>query len=390
MRRRLALVLALLVAAAGTGPCRGIPVFLADADLDDDGVVDADDVAFAEACLGTPIPEPEITPDFFTCPVVTGPPPTGCEAADVDQSGGVDALDLSLVAERLGRAVCNGSDALCGRRFDQVAYATTHNAMAATFAPYSYSILIANQCSGVPTQLADGIRALMLDIHWFQRPGEATPDLFLCHSECAFGSQRLTEGLAEVRAFLDARPGEVIAFILETNADTVGREAQIRDAFAASGLLTYVHAQAPGAPWPTLGEMVAGGDRLVVLTDDASNAGCGAAPCPWYHYLWSSFAFETPFSNQTPESFTCNDLRGEPGNDLFILNHFLTQNNGSPFLAALVNGHPTIEARARDCWSFQRQMPNFVTVDYYEIGDVTRAVDLLNYLWGQTGGVPPE
>ena len=373
------------------GPCRGLPTFLVDADLDDDGVVTSADLAAATACLGTEIGAPQIEFDTGGCPVRVGPPLTGCEAADVDRDGSVTDGDLALVAQRTGAPVCNGSEELCDRPFDQVAYATTHNAMSARFDPYDYSILISNQCSGVPAQLADGIRALMLDIHWYQPPATVAPDLYLCHSECGLGSQLLVDGLAEIRAFLDAHPGEVISFIIETNEGTSGREAQIRDAFDASGLLPYAYAQTPGAPWPTLGAMIAANQRLVVLTDDASpNAGCDAsgAPCPWYQSLWSSLAFETAFSYSKPADFSCADNRGEPGNDLFILNHFLTNNIGAPNFAQQVNYDPLLSARARECWATQNHVPNFVTVDFYEIGSVLRTANLLNYLWGRTGGAP--
>jgi hypothetical protein len=280
---------------------------------------------------------------------------------------------------------------LCGRRFDQVAYATTHNAMAARFEPYLYSPLISNQCSGVPTQLAGGIRALMLDIHFYPPPDAEEPELLLCHSDCDFGSQLLVDGLAEIRAFLDAHPAEVIAFIIETNGDTAPMEAEIRDAFAASGILSYAHEQSPGAPWPTLGEMIAANRRLVVLTDDGDRSGCDAdgAACPWYHYLWNDFAFETHFTYRSVDELSCADNRGTPGNDLFILNHFLTVNIGLPRFAQMINHDPLISRRARDCWAFHGRIPNFPTVDFYEIGSVVRTANLLNFLWGQTDGAAP-
>ena len=393
MARREAIAASLLFAfALGVGPCRGIPTFLFDADLDDDGLVTSADLAAATACLDAVIGLPETEIDAGGCPVRVGPAPTGCESADVDRSGRVTSIDVALIEERLGQPVCNGSEQLCGRRFDQVAYATTHNAMAARFEPYAYSILISNQCSGVPTQLADGIRALMLDIHLYQPAEAEAPDLYLCHAECAVGHQLLTDGLAEIRAFLDARPAEVIAFIIETSAATQGMEAEIRDAFAASGILAYAHVQTPGTAWPTLGEMVAADERLVVLTDDASpHDGCDASgtPCPWYHHLWSDFAFETHFSYKTPADFSCVDNRGTPGNDLFILNHFLTKNVGSTVLARQVNYAQLLARRTRECWEFQGHIPNFVTVDFYEIGSVLRMTNLLNYLWGQNGGTAP-
>lgn len=387
---RTPVTLLLLLLALPLGSCRGVQTFLVDADVDDDGVVSAADVAVAMDCLGAEIPlEPEVV-DAGGCPL--RPAPNACAAADVDGDRTVTPADVALVTGRLGAGVCNGSELLCGRAYDDVAYATTHNAMAARFDPYLYSPLISNQCSGVPTQLADGIRGLMLDIHLHQPPDAAFEDLYLCHSDCDFGAQLLTDGLSEVRDFLDGHPGEIVTFIIETNADTAPLEAEIRDAFVASGLAPYAHVQTPGAPWPTLGEMVAANRRLVVLTDDASpQTGCDAAgdPCPWYQYLWNGFAFETPFQARSAAEFTCSDLRGAPGDDLFILNHFLTQNIGLPRFARQVNFDPLFSRRARECWARQGQIPNFPTVDFYEIGRVVRTANLLNFLWGQGDGAGP-
>ena len=380
------------LAVVALGSCRGIPIFLLDPDVDHDGVVTEADVAIASACVGTELPLAPVTYDHGGCPLRPAPDATGCAAADVDESGRVTQLDVDAIEAQLGATVCNGAAELCGRRFDEVAYATTHNAMSARFDPYDYSIIVSNQCSGVPTQLADGIRALMLDIHYYLPPDGDVPDLYLCHADCAFGSQLLVDGLSEIRAFLDSHPGEVVSLIIETDADTGDMEDAIRDAFDAAGLVPYAWTQTPGTPWPTLGAMVASNQRLVVLTDDATpHARCDAdgVPCPWYQYLWSQLAFETPYTFSQPKNFTCADNRGEPGNDLFILNHFLTNNVGAPSYAQKVNHGFLLSRRARDCWAYQGRIPNFVTVDFYEIGDVLRTVNLLNWLWGATGGVAP-
>lgn len=390
MSSRPAAALLAVLFALPLGSCGGLQTFLVDADVDDDGVVTTADVAAVTACLGAEVPlEPEVL-DVGGCPL--RPAPNVCAAADVDGDRVVTSTDLALVTARIDALVCNGSELLCDRAYDDVAYATTHNAMAARFDPYLYSPLISNQCSGVPTQLADGIRGLMLDIHLYAPPETEVEDLYLCHSDCDFGAQLLVDGLAEVRAFLDARPAEVVTFIIETDADTAPLEAEIRDAFVASGLADYAHVQAPGAAWPTLGEMVAANRRLVVLTDDSSpQTGCNADgnPCPWYHSLWNGFAFETPFQARTAAEFVCSDLRGAPGDDLFILNHFLTQNIGQPRFARQVNFDPLLSRRARECWAYQGQIPNFPTVDFYEIGRVVRTTNLLNFLWGQGDGAGP-
>jgi len=316
---RAALALAAL-AALTTASC-GIPTFLLDLDIDDDGVVTQADVDAAIACVGTVLPTAPITYDFGGCPIRPEPDATGCAPADVDRDGQVTLGDVGAIASQLGAHFCNGATELCDRRFDQVAYATTHNAMSARFDPYDFSIVISNQCSGVPTQLSDGIRALMLDIHLWDPDGSGNADLYLCHVDCNAGAQPLVDGLVEIREFLDAHPAEVISFIIETDADTGPMEDVIRDRFIESGITAYVHVQTPGTPWPTLAEMIASNERLVVLTDDSTpHTACDAdgTPCPWYQYLWSSLAFETPFTFLRPSDFTCADNRGEPGNDLYI------------------------------------------------------------------------
>jgi hypothetical protein len=100
---------------------------------------------------------------------------------------------------------------------------------------------------------------------------------------------------------------------------------------------------------------------------------------PGYHDVWE-FAFETHFSANGPEDFTCEDNRGDPPNDLFIFNHFLTNPVASDGLAEMVNHNPLLIDRAQECASPTEldHLPNFVTVDFYDIGDVFEAVDSLN------------
>ena len=60
-------------------------------------------------------------------------------------------------------ASCNGAAALCGRRLDEVVFPGTHNSFAASEEPGWH---FANQRYGISRQLEDGIRALLLDIHF--------------------------------------------------------------------------------------------------------------------------------------------------------------------------------------------------------------------------------
>lgn len=114
------------------------------------------------------------------------------------------------IAEAQPVLLINGRADLADRRYNEVAYATTHNAMSSNQAGYIFP----NQISNMRKQLDDGIRALMLDVHL--KDGR----LALCHGLCELGSQDFVEGLIEIRGFLDERPNEVVTFILETDQAT--------------------------------------------------------------------------------------------------------------------------------------------------------------------------
>ena len=262
---------------------------------------------------------------------------------------------------------CNGNNALCDRRFDEVVYATSHNAMSNGAEGW----LAPNQTDTVPDQLDAGVRSLMLDTWYFEG------DPVLCHGgevlpgiNCdVTGMKPVADGLAELTAFLDANPNEVLSIIFESYIS----EADTAAAFTASGLIDYVHIQSPSDPWPTLRAMIEADTRLVVFTDDSG------ASLPWHLYVWDH-AWETHFSASEPADFSCAPNRGSTSNSLFIFNHFLTSPLASPALASMVNFNPFFIDRALQCQSESGDLPNFVTVDFVDIGDLMAVVNQLNGL----------
>lgn len=281
----------------------------------------------------------------------------GEEDTGVVEDAGVDTAEED-VGEPVSTTACNGWDALCERSYSEVAYATTHNGMSSVEDGW----LAANHYKGVDKQLAAGIRGLMLDAHPYL--GES----YLCHGECLAGNQLLSEGLSEIVVFLEAHPREVVTIIFESYIT----DAAMAEAFAESGLDAFVYAHpSPDAAWPTLGEMIEGGTRVVVLTDASDGS------VAWYHDVWAH-AFETHWSHATREDLSCAMNRGGAGNALFILNHFLSDPLPRPQLAEEINHNPFFEERVRECETAFGQIPNFVTVDFYTIGDVVEVVDALN------------
>lgn len=253
---------------------------------------------------------------------------------------------------------CNGHPELCGRRFDAVVFPTTHNAMSSQEAGYFFP----NQGGRMRRQLDDGVRGLMLDLH------KSDGKLLFCHSICALGSQDLVEGLVEIRAFLDENPNEVLAFLMEPSG--VSAE-EIGGAFDASGMTRYCLPHAVGAPWPTLQEMIQSNQRVVVLTDQKTGG------FPWLLPMWT-LMWDNDWSNHRESDFDCECNRGKATNDLFNLNQFIS--NPLPFAggAEVANRGEALYRRAKECWDKTGRVPNFVTVDHYEVGELFEAVDRLN------------
>lgn len=255
---------------------------------------------------------------------------------------------------------CNGDPALCGRTFDQVVYPTTHNAHSS----HEQGYLFPNQAPRLRRQLDDGVRGLMLDLH------KENGHVMFCHGPCALGSQDLVEGLVEIRRFLDENPNEVLSFLMEI----VGvSPREIEHAFDEACISRYCIEHKPGEPWPTLRQMIDRGKRVVVLTDDKTGE------VPWLLPMWR-ILWDNDWSNRTPQDFDCDCNRGKVTNDLFNLNQFLTNPLPFPGSAVIANDPDALFNRAKTCWEKTGRMPNFITVDHYEIGGLFEAVKRLNTL----------
>lgn len=255
--------------------------------------------------------------------------------------------------------VCNGHEALCDRPFDAVAYPTTHNAMSNAEERW----IAPNQTFGMWRQLEDGVRGLMLDVY------EDEGVTVLCHGYCTLGSRPLVDALVELRTFMDCHPAEVLTIIFEPHVD----EPRIAAAFEEAGLLPYLHEQPLGAPWPTLRAMAESGRRMVVFTETSERT------LAWYHHAYS-YAWDNDYANETPDDLGCEPHRGSGESSIFILNHFLTAPIAMRSLAEMVNHDPFFIEHVRRCEREAGQLPNFVTVDFYDVGDLFAVVDALNGL----------
>ena len=305
---------------------------------------------------------------------------------------------------------CNGHVELCDRRYDEVAFPAAHNAMSAADLPGWY---LPEQPTSLVGALSAGVRVLLFDTWYGQQTergvitvprdraaaeaqardqfGDATVDSalrvadaardeptgtvkpYLCHTLCELGATDFEASMAGVAAWLRANPREVVSFFIQdvvTPADTAA-------VLARTGLADQALVLRHGEDFPTLREMIDSGTRLVVLME---NTGGGED----FPYLLDGFAWvqETPYTFPTAADFTCAPNRGPADAPLFQLNHWLSGFGTLVSDAAQVNAADVLGPRARQCEAERGQIPNFVAVNYYNLGDLFGVVDELNGVGG--------
>jgi hypothetical protein len=330
----------------------------------------------------------------------------------------VGALALGLIAaavafmgsrEALPEApaftdACNGDRALCGRRVDEVVFPGAHNSMSSA----ELGWMIPNQEVASVSLLGFGIRALLFDVHYgaplgdkvrteiqdeavsrakfekaigkeavdaamrirAQMQGQPTGPRapYLCHGFCELGATPLVPMLEGVRDFLVSHPGEVLVFVIEDYVTP----AEIQEAFRASGLERFVYRGGVLPPWPTLGELVARDERVLVFGENDAHG------VPWYHPAFETIQ-ETPYKFGSPEEFSCAPNRGGTSGSLFQINHWIeTLPAPKPSNAAIVNAHDFLLARARECQKSRGKVPNIIAVDFARTGDVVGVAAEMN------------
>lgn len=291
---------------------------------------------------------------------------------------------------------CNGHAELCDRPLDEVVFAGSHNAMAAA----DRSFLSAMQDLTMTDQLEQGVRALLIDAHHWERPEDTNgfldslppetaeglrplleganpvrPGAWWCHALCRMGAQPLDDGFREIADFVKQHPNEVLVIIIE---DYVTR-GEIAASVRRVGLERFVYTpdDDPGADWPTLGEMIDADQRVVIFAEHDD----GRRDPAWYRNFYDSgYGMETPYDHQGPtqREMSCEPNRGGEGKRLFLMNHWITRGTGSRADAGIVNRHDFIVERARRCAEARGHMVNIVAVDFTSIGDLFEAVDTLN------------
>ncbi|MFT4968385.1 MAG: hypothetical protein ACI9O4_000113 [Chitinophagales bacterium] len=256
-------------------------------------------------------------------------------------------------------AQCNGMNSLCSKKYNEVAYLTTHNA----FNSAQDNFNLPNQNLNITSQLNDGVRALMIDVY------DDNGTTVVYHGFSFLGSAPLVDFLTEIKTFLDNNPNEIVSIIFESHTTAEAIEADI----IQSNLFSYLYSH--NGTWPSLQSMIYDGTRLVVFSEEDD----GSSMQTWYHYIWD-YTVETDYSANSLNDLDCDYNRGDPANDLFLLNHFVTSLAGTGLEneSLSANSNPYFLNRVQQCYQETGKFPNFIAVDFYELGDAKSVVDQLN------------
>ncbi|KAJ6614223.1 PLC-like phosphodiesterase [Mycena sp. CBHHK59/15] len=226
-------------------------------------------------------------------------------------------------------------------------------------------IVARDQEVDIPTQLGLRIRLLQAQAHMNNGV------LHFCHTSCArFDDGAVVDYLKNVKTFPDANPNEALT-LLFTNPEGASVSTVWKPAFDDAGIsaIAFIPPSLPvkQSDWPTLGSMIDSGKRVVVFLD------AGADGPDAVDFILPEFAmiWETSFSVANA-SFPCsiNRIHGTPS----AADHMRRRRT------AYLRSSPTPRG-ARPSAPGGRA-PNFVLIDFVNLGNAFAAADQLNGLSG--------
>lgn len=288
---------------------------------------------------------------------------------------------LGVPAEMLPRdnpTTCNGRPEFCTRSYSNITFVGSHDS------PFIGELPQQNQNIDIAAQLNMGIRYLQAQTHHSLIDENV---LELCHTSCLLeDGGTLAAFLGTVKSFLDANADEVVTILL-TNGDSVDI-TKFGDTFSSTGIDKYAFVPSSNplsiGDWPTLGEMISSGKRLVVFLDYGADT-------TKVNYILDEFAyyFETPYDVTDSSFSTCNIDRpsgASASGRMYIVNHFLDvdifgvkiPDRAAAGTTNAATGEGSIGAQAGVCEALYSRAPNVVLLDFVDQGSAIEAQNDLN------------
>lgn len=296
-------------------------------------------------------------------------------------SNGTASSSTSSAAAASNTLPCNNYPEFCNRKYSNITEVCAHNS--------AFSIknnAASNQYLSITDQLNDGIRMLQGETHYVNET------VYNCHTTCSLLNAGTWQSMLETTVtWLESNPYDVLT-ILIVNSDFENVDVYVPP-IQNSGIAQYLY-EPEYVPqkrdqWPTLGEMILSGKRVVMFMDYNANQTKVPYILDEFTHMW-----ETPYS-PTNQSFPCTQqrppgLKHQSAKDDYmnLVNHNL---NTAVDLSALTGGSSSdtilipnyadlnitngaynqlgqLEANTLNCTEDWDRAPNFLLVDYYNIG----------------------
>ena len=247
------------------------------------------------------------------------------------------ATSTSSAARATNTLPCNNYPEFCNRAYSNITEVCAHNS--------AFSIknnAASNQALTITQQLNDGIRMRKFspilsfqttDTNQWLVQGEThwvNDTVYNCHTSCSLlNAGTWQSSLETLVTWLEANPYDVVTWLIVNSDFSSGTTASnYTAAIEASGIRNYLY-EPEYVPqhrdqWPTLGEMILSGKRVVMFMDYNANQTEVPYILDEFTHMW-----ETPYS-PTNQSFPCTQQR-PPGlstaqakeNYMYLANHNL-------------------------------------------------------------------
>ncbi len=266
---------------------------------------------------------------------------------------------------------CNGLGSNCALRVDEMLFATLHNANHHTLnSPW------ANHQAPLEQALEVGYRGLWLDVC------KCLGQLVFCHSLCSVGRREPVTVFNNIISFLEKNPTEliVINFQMSKNRPLPSEVWSLMKTINGMEERTYVH---DGGQWPTMGTLISEGKQIVAFYHNGplcpGNTGCVPQIAEFFDYAkeseWELESVQEVMD--VPQS--CIPTRGVVGDkDFYSVNNFVTDFGPDPAASLILNEKLAVAKRLNDCENAVNSLPNFISIDFWQLGDVPLVTQVVN------------
>lgn len=272
--------------------------------------------------------------------------------------------------------------------FDQYHWVTTHN---------SYEKVHQNLAE-MPRQLKDGVRGFMLDLHPYAHVDPAE-QIRVCHKQIACYGPFSKQLKNEFLPFLKSNPSEVVTIFLETYVERE-RLQTVFNTLPELADYSFNPANFAANNWPTIGQMAAKNNRLILFTDRKSVSGNytvnGKTITVLYDQDWivqnhwgtlgltrfsHDWSCPTRWDDLPLNTKTVAASTDKSWNRLFLMNQFHAGFSDPVDSADNDNNLTSLVRREANC----QRKPNFIAINNYRSGDAAPYAKALTeggiYFW---------